>query len=121
MNMCRPFLASLLCIGLWGCFYDVGEELRRTTSCPDSDLSFSKQILPILDQRCNSCHDAANAFGSVVLDTYESVQPYVQNGSLLGSIRHEAAYSAMPPDQGKIPDCEIAQISIWINEGAPNN
>lgn len=108
-------------MGFWGCFYDIGEELRTTSTCPDSNLSFSQEILPLLDQRCNNCHSVTSAFGSVVLDSYDSVQVYVQDGSLIGSIRHEAPYSAMPPNQGKIPDCEIAQISTWINEGAPNN
>ena len=119
--MRRPFLVSLLCMGFWGCFYDIGEELRRTGSCPEESISFSQQVLPILESKCNSCHDAARAFGSVVLDTYDSVQVYVQDGSLLGSIQHEAPYSAMPPDQGKLPSCEISQIANWIQEGAANN
>ena len=119
--MVRMILATLIMVALAGCFYDLGEELRAGETCPPDSISFAAQVLPILDQQCNSCHSSRAAFGGVVLDVHDSVLVFVEDGSLLGSVRHEDGYSPMPPDQSKLPDCEIQQLTIWIQEGATNN
>ncbi|MEM6634086.1 MAG: hypothetical protein AAF694_30700 [Bacteroidota bacterium] len=113
--------AIMAMVALAGCYYDLGEELRTSNECPPDSISFTAQVLPILDVQCNSCHSAQAAFGGVVLDAYDSVLVYVNDGSLLGSIKHEGGFSPMPPDQSKIPECEIQQLTIWVNEGSINN
>ncbi len=43
------------------------------------------------------------------------------NGSLLGVIKWESGYTAMPLNGNKLTDCEIIQIENWIQNGTPQN
>jgi hypothetical protein len=67
------------------------------------------------------CHNAASNFGNIKLETYEQVVQRVEDGRLLGAIRHESGFSPMPQGNPKLSDCQIAQIEAWIDEGYPQN
>ena len=103
------------------CYYDVEEELYGTTECSTDNLSYKNDILPILENRCYGCHDAASNFGGITLEGYSSLRTYVDNDQLLGVIKHEAGFSPMPKNAAKLLDCEIEKIETWIGEGAPDN
>jgi mono/diheme cytochrome c family protein len=53
--------------------------------------------------------------------SYTAVKTQVTNGKLLGSVKHAAGYSPMPQGGNKLSDCQITQITNWINAAAPNN
>ena len=110
---------SLLLIG--GCYYDVEEELYPTTECDTNDVTYSGTVLGIIEASCFQCHDKANNFGGVTLEDYTNLKIYVDNGQLIGSIRHEAGFSAMPQGQAQLPECDIQKIEAWIADGAPEN
>jgi len=40
---------------------------------------------------------------------------------LMGTIKHEAGYSAMPKNGMQLSDCKITQTQKWIDDGTPNN
>lgn len=113
-------LAIALLLGVNGCYYDVEEELYPS-GCDTANMSFSAHVLPILNDNCNACHASSAALGGIVLDTYTEVKKQVDNGKLLGSIRHEAGFSPMPQGQPQIANCPIDRIAAWIQAGAPNN
>ena len=80
-----------------GCYYDVEETLYPSTGpCITADLSYKTDIVPILDNSCMVCHSNAANLGNVSLEGYDNLKVYVTNGKLLGSIKHESGYSAMP-------------------------
>lgn len=85
------------------------------------DTSFSQDVYPLLANTCIGCHQTTNAQGGVNLDTYEDIKFFANEGSLLGSIKHEPTYSPMPQIALKMTDCQIAQIENWITQGALNN
>ena len=58
------------------------------------------------------------ADGNVVLDSYEHILPYVENGSLIGTIQNEQFYPVMPPTGSKMSDCRVDLMKKWIEEGA---
>lgn len=89
--------------------------------CELENLSFDGDIEPILDRYCYECHDNVNQLGGITLEGYQNVLPYIENGELLGSIRHEVGYSPMPDNAPKLETCRIEAIEIWIMEGAKNN
>ena len=91
------------------------------TPCDPSLASFTEQIYPMMKTYCIGCHNDNSAGGDVNLNNYELIKASAQDGSLLGSIKHEASYSAMPPGSGSMNDCQIAQIQKWIDEGTLNN
>lgn len=91
------------------------------TACETENVTYSGKVTDILNQyQCTSCHNANAASGGVRLHDYINVMVSVDNGSLLGSIKHESGFKAMP-GSGKIPSCNIDQIEAWINDGAQNN
>jgi len=106
-----------------GCYYDVEEELypANTTSCDTSNVTYNNSVKSIIDANCNVCHSQASAQGGVVLDTYTTLKDFGISGALLGSIRHETGYSAMPKDGNKLNDCNIAKIEKWVATAYPEN
>jgi hypothetical protein len=93
-------------------------------NCDTSVYTYSLAIKPILNSYCIGCHSTAAASssgGGFILDTYTGVQAVALNGKLLGSVQHASGYPAMPLGISKLSDCEITQISEWINAGAQNN
>ncbi len=122
MKKYLTLLGVFLLLGfLQSCYYDVEEELYPSTGCQTEGITFSTEILKILQNQCFSCHDAANNFGGVTLENYESLKVYIDNGSLLGAIKHEDGFSAMPKNQAPLVECDIEKMEAWINAGAPNN
>lgn len=116
----------ILIIGLQvfmtSCYYDNEEELYPfQTDCDTIDVSYIADVVPILETNCYSCHDQANAFGGVILETHAQVKSYVDNSTLLGVIRHEAGFSPMPKGGNKLLDCDISKIEVWIAGGALDN
>ncbi|MBK8444459.1 MAG: DUF11 domain-containing protein [Sphingobacteriales bacterium] len=92
-----------------------------TDTCPTDNMSFSQDIAPILSSNCGACHSTAAHLGNVILDTYTGVKSKVDEGSLLGAIKHQSGFSAMPPSGTMLPECDITKIEAWINQGALNN
>jgi len=105
-----------------GCYYDVEEELYPPIiGCDTANVTFSLDVEPVLSSNCYVCHSAGAAQGGVVLDDYTSVKGFADSGSLLGAVRHDAGYSAMPQGGSKLSTCTIAAIEKWVSDGAPNN
>jgi hypothetical protein len=91
------------------------------TLCDTNSVTYSQTITSILNPSCNVCHSGASPSANINLATYDDVKIYVNNGSFLGCIVHDANYSPMPKGGSKLDDCKIAQIKKWISAGAPNN
>lgn len=128
------FFFSLL---LSSCYYDNLEDLYpknpldsllpENTCDTTIAISYSKDIKPILDQRCgtNSCH----APGGLDLSTYAALSSFTakqpDGSSVLYSVVSwdgKASGSQMPKGSvSKIDDCSIAKIRLWIKAGAPDN
>lgn len=104
---------------LHGCYYDVEEELYPSTPCTINGMSYQNDIVPLLlNNGCITCH---GDLSTLDLNGYDDLKIYVDNGSLLGAIKHESSYRAMPDNQPKLDKCTIDKIAAWITDGAPNN
>jgi len=91
-----------------------------TPACDPYNYTFSAVIYPIIQQSCTGCHSGSQPSGNIWLENYDDIYLYALNGKLLGTIKHQAGYSAMPPGV-QLDDCRINQIESWINNGAPND
>jgi hypothetical protein len=113
----------ILALMLSGCYYDNEETLYPgSANCTVPVTSkFSENVLPLLNNRCNSCHGGSSPSAGINLTSYTEVMKYVNNGSLMGSINHSSGYSAMPKNSGKMSSCEIGTIQSWIDSGALTN
>ncbi len=88
-------------------------------------IEFSQQVWPIIQLNCVGCHNSSLASGNVNLDGYTHVKTYAdlkRSGIsvLIGSIRHLNGFFPMPQN-GKLEECDIRQIEIWIEQGEQNN
>lgn len=95
---------------------------------------FETRVRPTLVTHCYACHsaDAKQVEGGLRLDLRagwrtggDSGQPAVVPGRpddspLIRAIRHDASESAMPPDQPRLPDDIIADLTEWVRRGAPD-
>ncbi len=119
-------IGKLLSIGLvacliTACYYDVEEELYPDTGCDSEDISYSEDVLPLLQTHCLVCHSQMANFGNINLEGYDQVLVHVGTGGLLGSIRGDDGWSVMPQGRPRMLDCNIEKIASWIEDGAPNN
>lgn len=89
-------------------------------TCNTDNFSYAGAVAPILQSACTGCHSGASASAGIDLSSYSGVKTVASNGRLLGSIRHESGYVPMPTG-GKLSDCQITQISKWVDAGSPNN
>jgi hypothetical protein len=118
------FFTAFFTIAISSCYYDVEEELYpTTTACDTTKISFKTTIYPIFQSNCNlsGCHNAASASAGVNLEGYANVKANIDLPKLLGSIRFDSKYSAMPKNSGQLKACDIQKIDQWRKNGSPDN
>ncbi len=121
--MPRGFLTALLVFMLNACLQDK-ESIRAPKTCstvPSSQVSFSKDIFPIIQINCLQCHDAKNHFGGIVIENYMQIAESGRSGELYNSIQISSFGKAYMPRGGRLMDCEIELIQAWTKQGALNN
>jgi hypothetical protein len=102
---------------------------QRAADRNDQQVTFSKDIVPILQRSCQSCHRPGSVAPMSLL-TYEEVRPWARSMKLRTSLRSKP--NAMPPwfieknigiQQYKgdisLSDAEIDKIARWADNGAP--
>jgi hypothetical protein len=90
-------------------------------ACDTLNVTYSGTAVPLLQSKCIGCHNSTTTSGDVNLSNHAGVQLQGLNGRLLGAVNHVAGYTAMPQGGSKLPPCEIDELRIWIEDGAPNN
>ena len=91
----------------------------------NANVTFTKDVLPILQRSCQSCH-RPGAMAPMALLTYEDVRPWAS------SIKRRTGSREMPPwfieknvgfqnfkDDISLTDGEIVKIAKWVDSGAP--
>ncbi len=73
------------------------------------DVTYTKDIQPIVVSHCAGCHNCAN---------YSSTKTLLKKPTLLGRIKHKIGYRGMPQSY-KLPDAEIEKICCWIKANYP--
>ncbi|MBL0145999.1 MAG: hypothetical protein IPP48_09720 [Chitinophagaceae bacterium] len=98
-----------------------GAKNNACDRCDTIDYKYSTAIKPLMQSKCQGCHNPSNLGGGIDLSTHAGTKVVADNGKLFGSINWVAGYSAMPKSSFKMPACEITQVKKWITAGAPNN
>ena len=112
----------LVLIGLNSCYYDSVEDLYpQPPACDTTGVTYSGSVKPVIDASSIGCHSGSAPCGNISLANYNDIVVAAQNGSLLGTIRHDNGWSPMPKNGNKLDDCSITKIEIWVNSGTPNN
>ena len=122
-KMPRGLLSAFLVFLCCSCLYDKsGNPTPATCSTsPTSQVSFSRDIFPIIQTNCLQCHDAKNHYGGIVIENYTQIVESGRSGELYNTIQISSNGKAYMPKGGRLLDCEIALIQAWIKQGALNN
>ncbi|NNF01152.1 MAG: hypothetical protein HKN22_00565 [Bacteroidia bacterium] len=108
-------------INLIATWINQGAQNNSCFECDTTNVTYSLTIKPITDLKCKGCHSGANPTGNISIVTHADLYTLAMSGQLSGVINKQGTYPLMPPSGGPLPDCEIDQIMIWINDGALNN
>lgn len=111
-------ITVMVSIFLDSCYYDNGDELGR--ACDTTTVKYSDEIRSMIDLNCIECHGAGGT-ANPKLDSYDEVLIQAENGAFLGVIKHDPGFSPMPQNRPQLDPCQIRQVEIWIDDGAPNN
>jgi len=116
------FTLAAICLGIPG-------TLEAQEGSADAEVTFSRDIAPILQRSCQNCHRPGGV-APMSLVTYDQVRRYGRRIKVKTGIRDRAG--AMPPwyiekDIGiqqykydpSLNDEEIAAIAWWVDNGAP--
>jgi hypothetical protein len=98
---------------------------RTTQALPPAQPTFAKDVAPIFQRSCQTCHHPGTS-APMSLVTYEEVRPWAK------SIRQRVANREMPPwhldktvgirhykNDRSLSDDEIATVVRWADHGAP--
>jgi len=121
-------LTKRLVLGFFICLCAVSFNWGVTPSHAQGPVSFSKDIQPILEQNCLTCHGQSMQSSRLDLSTRESALrggtrwPAIVPGRAEDSYMYRLAAGldkpAMPLTGNKLTDAQIATIKNWIDQGA---
>jgi len=118
-------ITSLGLIGWWltaGCASGDDAPAPATTSDDDEGPTYWRDVKPVLDARCISCHQAGG-IGPFELTTYDevaSVAPLVAASVRSGQMPPWRAVDHRPYlDDPSLTDAQIEAIAAWDAAGAP--
>jgi mono/diheme cytochrome c family protein len=102
---------------------------RAQTGLATGDVTFTKDIAPVLQRRCQQCHQP-NGVAPMPLVTYEDVRPWAKAINVRTKIGPHAG--VMPPwfvekdigiqkfkNDPSLSEAEIATIGKWVSSGSP--
>ena len=96
----------------------------------DERVTFTKDILPILQENCQDCHRPAgkNMSGMIApmsLMTYQEVRPWAKAIARVSTSREMPPWDAAPQHHGEfsnentLTEAQIATIVAWVEQRAP--
>jgi hypothetical protein len=106
---------------LSGCAKESADRLSAGSTCDTTAVSYSKQILPLLEDNCYTCHQGAAASSGIDLSNFATLQAHVANGDLVSAVTHTGTVTPMPYELPMLQSCEVNTIVAWVHQGALNN
>ena len=108
------------------------DENVRPDAVTQSPVSFERHVLPLLEKRCNKCHQPDEAQSGLDLTRVETIQrggdelgagivPGHPESSPLIQVLTGKAEPAMPSEGDPLPIAEIDLLRRWIQEGAKDD
>lgn len=116
--MMRSAIALFATFLLAGCYYDKEEVLYPGSFCDTANVTYSGTAKGIIETNCavGGCH-VAGGTGPGNFTIYSDVKQRVDNGTFRILVLENRT---MPPSFS-LSLCELEQLSIWLDAGAPEN
>jgi len=115
----NPFTLDQKSIIYWWIKQGAYDNGCDSAGCDSTNVTYTKSIQPIINMWCLSCHSGSNPSNGLSLETYDQVVACANSGRLMGALRHELGYFAMPQGGTSLSTCEINLFQKWINIGKP--
>ncbi len=96
---------------------------EATATVPPAPLDCSTSVVTyeavksIIASKCNRCHNYGSTPGGYSLLNIDDVKRAATNGALLGTIKHNSGYFAMPAQASKLDQATINTIECWVKNG----
>jgi uncharacterized membrane protein len=114
----KLFLLFMIAIQLSSCTNDSLSDLSEIQN--NEDVSYARDVKPIMDNRCVSCHGNPTNFGAPnSLTTYENVKSSVLNNLIDRISRPEGTSGAMPLGGTRLTQNEINVMIAWQSANFP--
>src|SRR5690349_1812366 len=81
-------------------------------------VDYTKDIKPLLRERCVSCHGAVKEKGDLRLDAGALI-PKDSHGELPARVTSDDEDDQMPPEGARLSENQVALLREWITAGAP--
>ena len=104
-----------------GCYYDNVETKYNKSGCDLSDILWTSDVKPLLDQFCVACHQGSSPAAGLLLEDYQDVKASVLQGEFSIRINKPPSDPLKMPPNAIIDSCSIEKINIWIANGALEN
>ncbi len=91
------------------------------SDCDTTNVTFNSTVLSTINTNCKGCHSGVSPEAGISLTNYNEIVAIANTGQLLGAIKHEPGFSAMPKNANRLAECKIREIEIWIENGTPND
>jgi mono/diheme cytochrome c family protein len=120
-----------ICAGLFllaGCGGQPSAPVQLPPHTPSATVRFSKDVLPIFQEKCINCHGGEKTSKGLDLKTYASLMAGSQNGAMIvpsdptNSKLLQSVLSGKMPKRGPaLPSEQIQLLMDWVSAGAKNN
>ena len=91
-----------------------------TEGCDTTQFTWTAVIEPLIQTKCQGCHNASTQNGGINLANYALVKTQALNGMLNKAVTGSGGVPLMPPGN-PLASCQISQLQSWIDAGAPEN
>ena len=104
--------ANILLCTIWPCLLAIPVTSRA------KDISYEKQVLPLLERYCFDCHGDGASKGGLSLDSWKSPAERVADLHVWKEVLRNVSLKVMPPAKRKVQPAEEerALIEAWIGQ-----
>jgi WD40 repeat protein len=106
------------------------DEKAKPTADPDAPVSFYRQVLPVLQRKCQGCHQPAKSNGKLDLTSFEAFKAGGQSGASFEAGKPDESVlmdniggdkPVMPPNGPPMTPEEVALVTRWIAQGGKDD
>lgn len=128
---CCPQALAVCTLAVLSAMFAVPSAAVRSQAKPAAKaaslISYHRQIWPILQAKCQGCHQPASAGGKLIVTTYAAFLKGGEHGPSFVAAKPEASSvldyltgkkTLMPKGGPALPAAEIALLRLWIRQGA---
>jgi mono/diheme cytochrome c family protein len=105
-----------------------GAPTEAAAGAPAATVSFTNDIMPIIQSRCVNCHGGDRVEKELLMRTYEEIMAGSENGPVIvpgdptnSKLVELVTNQKMPKRGPKLTPPQVQLIAEWVAAGAPNN